>query len=665
MDFFIAGIQCLKFLRKDSYRRMYMCGIAGYVSYENDFIEQRPLHENRVRKMGKTIVHRGPDDFDVYVGKHVAFAHTRLAVMDPARGKQPMRKVVDGKEYVIVYNGEIYNAGEIRTELVKLGYVFSTTSDTEVVLNGYIAYGKELVDKLNGIYSFVIWNERERTTFFCRDRLGVKPLFYTLRNGTFYFASEIKALFAGNAVEPIINKYGLCELFGIGPARVPGCGVFEQVYEVLPGHCGSFSDGGFVQHQYWKPKAVPVTDSYLEAVERVREILTDAIERQMVSDVPICTLLSGGLDSSVVSAVAAKYQQKKGIVLDTYSFDYTDNQENFRASSFQPEQDRPYVDKMVAAIGSNHIYLECAYEDLYDSLFEAVDAKDLPGMTDVDASLLYFAGKIKERHTVCLSGECADEIFGGYPWFRAEESFCINRFPWSRDLEFRKDVLESELCETLPLEEYVQSQYDRSLRAMSLLPEEAKIKQDQLFTMKQSDFAKINERQWKLMVERRERELSHLNMNWFMATLLERKDRMTMAKGLEVRVPFADHRLVEYLYQMPWNYKYYNQQVKSLLKDAMGSYLPNEVLYRKKCPYPKTYDPKFEALLKKNLKEVLSDSAAPITKLVNHEYLERLMRTTSDYGKPWFGQLMATPQMYAYLLQMNYWMQKYHVQLRL
>mgnify|MGYP002725244295 FL=1 len=183
--------------------------------------------------------------------------------------------------------------------------------------------------------------------------------------------------------------------------------------------------------------------------------------------------------------------------------------------------------------------------------------------------------------------------------------------------------------------------------------------------MKQSDFAKINERQWKLMVERRERELSHLNMNWFMATLLERKDRMTMAKGLEVRVPFADHRLVEYLYQMPWNYKYYNQQVKSLLKDAMGSYLPNEVLYRKKCPYPKTYDPKFEALLKKNLKEVLSDSAAPITKLVNHEYLERLMRTTSDYGKPWFGQLMATPQMYAYLIQMNYWMEKYHVQLRL
>lgn len=641
-----------------------MCGIAGYVSYENDFIKQRDIHENRVRNMGKTLQHRGPDDFGTYIGKHVAFSHTRLAVMDPEKGKQPMKKKVNGKEFVIVYNGEIYNAGELRTDLVKRGYVFSTTSDTEVVLNGYIAYGKELVDKLNGIYSFVIWNEKERTAFFCRDRLGVKPLFYTFQNGTFYFASEIKALFAGKAVEPVINGYGLCELFGIGPARVPGCGVFEKIYEILPGHCGSFSESGFVQHQYWKPKAVTVTDSYLEAVEYVREILTDAIERQMVSDVPICTLLSGGLDSSVVSAVAAKYQAKKGVVLDTYSFDYIDNQKNFKASGFQPEQDRPYVEKMVKAIGSNHTFLECAYEDLYDSLFEAVDAKDLPGMTDVDASLLYFAGKIKENHTVCLSGECADEIFGGYPWFRAEESFTINRFPWSRDLEFRKEVLHVQLQENLPLEEYVQAQYDRSLRDTSLLPEEAKVEQSALFSMEQSEFAKLNDRQWKRMLERRERELSHLNINWFMATLLERKDRMTMAKGLEVRVPFADHRLVEYLYQMPWSYKYYDQQVKSLLKDAMGDYLPNEVRYRKKCPYPKTYDPKFEKLLKDNLKKVLADSCAPIRKLVNCEYLDKLMQTTSDYGKPWFGQLMATPQMYAYLLQMNYWLEKYQVKVR-
>ena len=671
-----------------------MCGIAGFCSFQTDFTNDREKQEQQVRAMGETIRHRGPDDFGTYVGKHVAFAHTRLAVIDPEKGKQPMTKRQGDYTATIVYNGEIYNTEEIRKDLLEKGMTFSTTSDTEVVFAAYMCYGRSMVEKLNGIYSFVIWDERHRNVFFCRDRMGVKPLFYTIRNGVFYFASEIKAFFACEEIKPKVNAYGLCELFGIGPARVPGCGVYEEIYEVLPAHCGCFSESGLEKWMYWEPKAETVTDSYEQAVEKVRSILTDAIERQLVSDVPICTLLSGGLDSSVVSAVAAKYFHGKGKILDTYSFDYTDNDANFQASSFQPEQDRPYVDLMIEKIQSNHTYLECEYSELYDCLFQAVKAKDLPGMTDVDASLLFFARKIKENHTVCLSGECADEIFGGYPWFRAKESFLVDRFPWSRDLEFRMAVLNPEVRNALPMEEYVRAQYERSLHNISLLPEEMgdreelfRLERDYMepilaseleFTQSNSTgIEKVLQKQKEQqmlrsqytkerimpLLHRREREISVLNMKWFMETLLERKDRMTMANGLEVRVPFADHRLVSYLYALPWEYKYHNKEVKSLLKDAMKDLLPEPVVNRKKCPYPKTYDPKFEGLLKQEMSRILEDTHAPIASMVDKNYLKQLMQAKSDYGKPWFGQLMATPQMYAYLIQMNYWLQEYHVEL--
>lgn len=637
-----------------------MCGIAGFVSFTEE--DRRGLEEKRscAEKMGKVLRHRGPDDFGTYAGPHFAFSHARLAVMDPVRAIQPMRKKVEGKEYVMVYNGEVYNAPELRRSLQNRGFHFETTSDTEVVLNSYCCYGEKMVAYLNGIYSFVIWNEREQTAFFCRDRMGVKPLFYTLCNGTFVFGSEIKALLQYPGIEPVVGENGMCQLFGIGPARIPGSGIYKNVYEVLPGHCGSFSESGFVQYAYWKPVAEPVTDTYEQAVEKVRYLLTDSIRRQMASDVPICTLLSGGIDSSVVSAVAAEYVREQGKCLDTYSFDYTHNQDHFVASAFQPEQDRPYVEQMVQHIGSNHCYLECAYEDLFDCLYDAVEAKDSPGMTDVDASLLYFARKIKKKHTVCLSGECADEIFGGYPWFRAEESFKINRFPWSRDLEFRKRVLKPEIRERLQLDAYVAAQYEKSVRDTALLPEEEG-RQDRLFVMGEEEWKKLCSVEQKRMLHRRQRELAHLNIQWFMATLLERKDRMTMAASLEVRVPFADHRLVEYLYQLPWEHKDHNHTVKSLLKDAMASYLPKSVLTRKKCPYPKTYDPKFEQKLKQTLQEILADPSSPVLNFVDCAYLKKAMENPSDYGKPWFGQLMALPQMYAYLIQVNYWMLHYHI----
>lgn len=615
-----------------------MCGIAGFCDFTENLRNHMPLHRKTARKMAETLVHRGPDDGGEYVADHAAFAHRRLAVIDPARGQQPMVRKFGDYEYAIAYNGELYNTDEIRKELLKKGYAFETASDTEVLLLAYVAYGKKVTDYLNGIYGFAIWDGRLEQVLLVRDRFGVKPLFYMQKGNQFLFASEIKGIFAFPGTEPVINTYGLCEIFGLGPARSPGVGVYEGICELPPASVATVDYSGLKIETYWSIKAEKHKENYDETVEHTRELLFDAIERQLVSDVPIATLLSGGLDSSVVSAVAARYFKKQGRTLQTYSFDYLDNRENFRASSFQPEEDRPYVDRMVEAIGSEHTYLECGCEELYQCLYRAVEAKDLPGMTDVDSSLLAFASKIKQNHTVCLSGECADEIFGGYPWFRDKEVYERDTFPWSKDLNFRKEILNPELLKRLPLDDYVRCQYEKTMSRVPLTGEESG-------------------------VEKRQKEISILNTSWFMNTLLDRKDRMTMASGLEVRVPFADHRLIAYLYNVPWEYKYHNQEVKGLLKDASREVLPEEVLRRKKCPYPKTYDPNYETMLKKVLREILSDREEPVNELVNASALKALMDSPSDYGRPWFGQLMALPQMYAYLIEINYWLKKYQVKL--
>lgn len=615
-----------------------MCGIAGYCDFTRNLLDHYEENKRIVEKMGKTLLHRGPDDFNVCVDWHIAFSHARLAVIDVEGGIQPMTKAVENKRFTIIYNGELYNTEEIRSDLKKRGYTFSSNSDTEVLLTAYIADGRECLSYLNGIYSFAIWDSKERCVFLARDRFGVKPLFYKKEKECYLFASEIKALLAYPGVKPKVNAYGLCEIFGLGPARSPGCGVYEGICEIPPAHCAYIDYSGMKLYQYWTLEAKEHTDSYGETVAKVKELLFNAIERQLVSDVPICTLLSGGLDSSLVSAVAANYLKKQGRQLDTYSFDYKDNHTNFKSSAFQPDEDRPFVDIMVNHINSNHHYLECSYEQLYNCLFDAVLAKDLPGMADVDSSMLFFARKIKEQHTVCLSGECADEVFGGYPWFRQKESYEIPMFPWSRNLDIRKMIIKPEVLAELELEEYVACQYEKTMKRVQKRKEESSL-------------------------EKRQREISYLNISWFMTTLLDRKDRMTMASGLEVRVPFADHRVISYLYNVPWKYKYHNQEVKGLLKDAAKAVLPNEVLYRKKCPYPKTYDPKYENLLKANLIKLLREKEEPINRLVNERVVKELMDGTSDYGKPWFGQLMAVPQMYAYLIEINFWLKEYNIEL--
>ncbi len=387
-----------------------MCGIAGFCNTSEDYTKNYTKWHHILYKMRQVLAHRGPDDEGELLAEQIGMAHTRLSIIDINRGHQPMTKQKFGNSYTIVYNGELYNTAELREQLIRMGYLFKTYTDTEVILTGFMAFGSEFVKELNGIFSFGIWDENSHVLYLARDRFGVKPLFYTVIDHTIVFGSEIKALFEYPGIKPRVTREGLCEIFGLGPAKTYGKGVFKDVYEVLAGNIITFDSEGLKQETYWSLDSRPHEDSYQETVEKTSFLLYDAVKRQMISDIPICTLLSGGVDSSLVTAICAQVRRETGDSLRTYSFDFMDNAKHFQSNFFQPTQDRPYVDIMVKHVGSDHTYLECSNADLLDHLYPSVDARDLPNMADVEASLLYFCKKVAAETKVALSGECADEI---------------------------------------------------------------------------------------------------------------------------------------------------------------------------------------------------------------------------------------------------------------
>lgn len=614
-----------------------MSGIAGFFNPKRNFTEEREKWEQILNHMNRVQKHRGPDGEGIFLETGCGLSHVRLSVIDLKRGRQPLLLKREGKTFAIVYDGELYNMQELKQELMNKGVCFETAGDTEVVLAGYMEEGPEFVNKMNGVFAFAVWDPAQEKVFLFRDRLGVKPLFYTWAEDTLVFSSEIKGLFAYPGCSPVLDRGGLREIFALGPAKSYGKGVFKGVYEVYAGHflvCGAF---GVSDCCYWKLVSQPHEDSYKETVEKTSYLIRDAVKKQMVSDVPISTFLSGGVDSSLVTAICAKELLKQGKELNTFSFDFKDNALHFKSNSFQPSLDRPWVDRMVEYAKTNHIYLECDNRELIDYLFRAVDARDLPCMADVESSLLYFCQKVADYSKVALTGECADEIFGGYPWFHKKECFDAHAFPWSMDMEPRKLLLSNEVSEELKLEEYAAAVYEKSIAETPALDGENK-------------------------EEKRRREIAYLNLKWFMVTLLDRMDRASMASGLGARVPLADYRIVEYVWNVPWDMKCPNGIVKGLLRAAGENDLPKDVLYRKKSPYPKTYNPEYERLLGERLLEEAGPNA-PICQFLDKKKLERFLKSPSDYGKPWYGQLMAGPQLIAFWLQINYWLEKYQIKI--
>jgi len=612
-----------------------MCGIAGWIDFSRDLINSKDI----INKMTGTLVRRGPDAQGIYLKGNVCLMHRRLIVIDPKNGIQPMTIKKGDASYTIVYNGELYNTKELRDELIKFGYCFKGHSDTEVLLTAFVHWGEMCLEKLNGIYAFGVWNDESKTLFLARDRMGVKPLFvYSYPDGII-FGSELKTLLANPLVRPRVDNDGLKEIFLLGPGRTSGKGVIKGVTELKPAEFLTFEQKTGVQvRRYWSLKAFEHTDDVKTTIEKTRFLITDAVKRQLVSDVPLCCFLSGGLDSSIISKIASdEYLSDNKGRLHTYSVNYVDNKKYFEKSVFQPDSDEEYIELMVNDIGSQHheVLLDNEYLEKY--LDEAVLARDLPGMADVDSSLLMFCREIKKEFTVAVSGECADEIFGGYPWYHNKEILFKETFPWSHSLELRLGILKRGLL--TDGEEYVKQQYSDTVNATDTLPGEGEF-------------------------EVRMRQMFMLNLNWFMQTLLDRKDRMSMYSGLEVRVPFCDHRLVEYAYNMPWSIKALNGREKGIVREAMKGILPDEIIWRKKSPYPKTHNPKYLKAVKIRLQNILNDSSSPLVQIVDKQKVQEIIDSGGKaLSSPWYGQLMTGPQLMAYLIQVDSWMRAYNIEI--
>ena len=598
-----------------------MCGIFGVVNYQLNEVKT-PYDMSCVQ----AVLHRGPDEGGNFYDKHVFLGHRRLSVVDIEQGKQPMAF----HHYTMVYNGELYNTEEIRQELLEAGYTFKGHSDTEVLLKAYVCFGEKVVEKLNGIYAFAVWNSKEQSLYVARDRAGVKPLYYCLLPDGLIFASEQKQILQYTRKNEITLE-GFKELLGVGPSHTPGHGLYKGIEELKPGYYMKVSAGHVELTQYWELEANEHKDDFETTVAKTREILLDAIKRQLVSDVPLCTFLSGGIDSSAITAIAASQMKN----LHTFSIDYEDNLKYFKKTDFTVSQDNDFI-KLISDLNhTNHHYCVISNQDLADALTDAVHFHDMPGMADVDSSLYWFCKKIKEDFTVSLSGECADEIFGGYPWFYREPM--NGMFPWLRDLAIRNTLLKPEWQEKLDLVGYATERFNESVAMAPIL---------------EGDSDLNNEK----------RQLTYLNTKWFMTTLLDRKDRMSMGASLEVRVPFADHRLMEYLYNIPWEMKFYDGMEKGLLRKALEGVLPDEVLYRKKNPYPKTHNPHYTELIQTLLREALSDSDSILHEIFDEQKLWALANTNEEIiTRPWFGQLMTQPQLIAYLYQFHVWFKEYHM----
>ena len=611
-----------------------MCGIVGWSNLKNNIRDYSDIMDEMI----DTLKLRGPDSAGLKTYNHALMGHRRLIIVDPTGGMQPMTKIINNKEYTICYNGELYNTEEVRADLISKGYKFESYSDTEVLLTSYIEYGQKCADYLNGIFAFGIWDEYNQELFLCRDQLGIKPLFYSYIDGNLIFASEIKALLKHPYIDSIVDRDGLIELISLGPARTLNGAIFKDIKEIPPAHYLLFNKRGINLNEYWKLETMEHEDDIDTTKKKVREMLVEIIENQLVSDVPVCTFLSGGLDSSVISSVAFDKFKKDGLgVLNTFSIDYKDNEKYFKKNLYEPNSDPEYVKRMVEFLGSNHHNIVLNNIDLAHALDDATKAADLPGMADVDSSLYLFAKEVRKYATVALSGECADEVFGGYPWFTREYD-SIEIFPWANSIEYRKNILKPSLKD-LPIEEYVKQTCRDSINKIDKLPKESH--DDRII-----------------------RELSYLNIKYQMITLINRKDRMTMSNSLEERVPYADKRLVQYAFNFPKDIKLLHGREKGLLREAVRGIVPDEIIDRKKSPYPKTHNPEYTREVSNMLKKILEDKSSPIHQIIDYDFVSNIVDTGGEsFKEPWYGQLMTGPQVIAYLIQLNNWMKFYNVKL--
>ncbi|MGW4238386.1 asparagine synthase (glutamine-hydrolyzing) [Streptomyces sp. NPDC004749] len=619
-----------------------MCGLAGWLSFEHDLTTRASV----VAEMNATLECRGPDAGGVWTSAHALIAHRRLSVIDVAGGKQPMRASEAPDAPVITYTGETYNYRELRAELRGLGHEFRTESDTEVVLHAYLEWGAAFAERLTGIYALAVWDPRSEELLLVRDRMGVKPLYYWPTPDGVIFGSEPKAVLAHPDTEAVVDAEGLREIFGI--VKTPGHAVFRGMREVRPGTLLRFSRSGSQETRYWRLTAREHTDDLDTTVARVRSLLEEIVAGQLVADVTVGTLLSGGLDSSAVTALAARALKKRDGGGDTsvlaFSVDFKGHGERFRSNVQWADPDTPFAVEVAAHVGAEHVIVELDNADVLDQeVRDAVlRAQDLPVSTgDMEYSLLVLCRALKERMTVALSGEAADELFGGYTWFHDREAVEGDTFPWHHPFEKAGGMGALRtigLWQRLGLGDYVKRRYAEALEEVPRLPGESGTRE-------------------------RMRELTYLNLTRWENFLLDRKDRISMAAALEVRVPFTDHRLVEYVYNTPWEMKSFDGREKSLLRAAMRGVLPDSVLDRKKNPYPSTQDGGYERAVRERVEAAMAADDAPVLRLASREEITRLLDEPAGayaMGGPWSARAVLER-----LVEFNSWVRRNDVRVEL
>lgn len=611
-----------------------MFKIAGLVDVNNRFSERT------INKIYESFSENSNSEgINTYKNINVRLFYKKISQVEK---EDENKYIFNFGEYTIVCSGELYNLKELKERLKESGFNFKTNFSTEILLKNYIHLGKDSLAETNGAFSFAIWNNLTKELFIARDKVGIKSLFFYEYDGGLIFSSDINTLLNCSLIKPVLDETGLKELFLLGPGRSPGYSVIKGIKELLPGECAIFSLGDKLKrYTYWKLKAKEFTDSLNIATEKVRFLIEDSIKRQLTAS--SCCLLSGGLDSSTISKVTSDYYKSKSLgTLTTYSVDYLNNNKYFKKNFYQPDSDEKFINIMVSTIKSNHKVVTLSNGSLANALYESTIARGLPGMADIDASLLLLCREIKKDFNIALTGECADELFGGYPWYHNKDILFNETFPWAQSLDVRKQILKKGLLKDP--EDYVYQKYKETINGVSRLEKESKL-------------------------SLRMREMFMLNLKWFMQTLLERGSKMGEYTGLDIRTPFCDYRLVEYAYNMPWEIKAFSGREKGIIRKAMKGILPDEIILRKKSPYPKTYSPSYAKAVCIKVKEILKNKDSALSSILNYEnildLIEKSDGSSADIDNPWYGQLMKTPQLMAYIIQLDCWLKKYKIEINI
>lgn len=617
-----------------------MCGIAGWVDYGRDLTQERAT----LQAMTDTLAPRGVDDQGLWLSRSAALGHTRTSIIDLAGGTQPLISDEQGQPgAVIVYNGEVYNFTQLRSELTTRGHRFRTRSDTEVVARAYLEWGADFAQRLEGIFAFAIWDVRRQELVLVRDRLGVKPLFYTRTADGVLFGSEPKALLANPLVQPVVAIEGLRELFAT--AKKPGQAVFRDMREVLPGHALTVGRAGLTDTAYWSIEARPHTDDLEGTIGTVRSLLADIVPRELVADVPLCTALSGGVDSSTITALAAGWRWKtEGERVRTFVTTFNDYAKNFRPDDVRFSPDEPYAAEVARHVNSDHINIRLSSRDLMDpgTRMACLIAQDMPTtLGDMDTSNYLTCREIKTHSTVALAGEVADEIFGGYNWMFDSDLLTSGTFPWVANEPRQpgspkgqgRGLFDPALMDKLDMTGYYADHYQQAAAAAP-----------------HQDGEDARERQM--------RTVGYLTLTWWLPMLLDRGDRLSMAHGLELRVPYADHRLVEYLYNTPWSFKTFDGREKSLLRAIARDLLPRSILERTKSPWPVTQDPAYAKMLHDELSSLVNDASSPALPFLDTEAVRRTLEHPSGISHEWVSRMNVEM-----VLQFNSWLARYNVEL--